>query len=71
MRGIKTNVLTFPGIQVILCCSDDHFFVAVTQMHFVDCISMCELYSDFSFLEESGLVAFFNVDIDSLVLGQH
>ena len=55
---------------MILCRPDNHFFIAVAQLHFVDSISKSELNPDFSFLKESNLVAFFNVDIYSLILRQ-
>lgn len=70
MRRFEANVLAFPCIQMILCRPDNHFFIAVAQLHFVDSISKSKLNPDFSFLKESNLVAFFNVDIYSLILRQ-
>lgn len=69
MRGIKTNVLAFPGIKMVVYGSDNHFFIGVTQMHFVNYVSRCKLDPYFSFLKESRFIAFFNVHIYALVLG--
>ena len=71
MRSIKANVLAFPCVEIIFCCSYNHFFVAMVQIHFMDHVPMRELYSNFSLFDECNLVAFFDVNINCLVLGQH
>lgn len=49
----------------------NHFLIAVAQMHFVDCISRCKLNPDFSFLKKGCFIAFLDIHIYGLILGQN